>query len=185
MLQRSSGARSSRPAASASLVVHLLPRIVVEQVGPWYPEVVANADEIERVVRAEEERFRETIDRGMREFEELSGGDISAGDAFRLAATYGFPTSSPSSLRASAAPGRRRRLPRRDGASQGDLTGNGERGLAQRAADFARDAGFASEFVGYGKVDVLTQTARSMTSATGRSSPSSARRLLALRAAAR
>ena len=58
--------------------VHALPRVVVEQVGPWYPEVVENADEIERVVRAEEERFRETIDRGMREFEELSGGDISA-----------------------------------------------------------------------------------------------------------
>ena len=35
--------------------------------------------------------------------------------------------------------------------------GTGERGLAQRAADFARDAGFASEFVGYTKVDVLTQ----------------------------
>ena len=54
--------------------VHPLPRVVVEQVGPWYPEVVENADEIERVVRAEEERFRETLDRGMREFEELSGG---------------------------------------------------------------------------------------------------------------
>jgi alanyl-tRNA synthetase len=35
--------------------------------------------------------------------------------------------------------------------------GTGERGLAQRAADFARDAGFAAEFVGYTKVDVLTQ----------------------------
>jgi alanyl-tRNA synthetase len=71
--------------------VYLLPRIVVEQVGPWYPEVVENAAEIERVVRAEEERFRETLDRGMKEFEELASGDISAEDAFRLAATYGFP----------------------------------------------------------------------------------------------
>ena len=71
--------------------VYPLPRIVVEQVGPWYPEVVENADEIERVVRAEEERFRETLDRGMKEFEELAGGDIGADEAFRLAATYGFP----------------------------------------------------------------------------------------------
>ena len=61
--------------------------------GPWYPEVVENADEIERVVRAEEEQFRETIDRGMREFEELSGRDITAEEAFRLAATYGFRSS--------------------------------------------------------------------------------------------
>ena len=35
--------------------------------------------------------------------------------------------------------------------------GTGEKGLAQRAADFAQAAGFATEFVGYAKVDVLTQ----------------------------
>jgi alanyl-tRNA synthetase len=35
--------------------------------------------------------------------------------------------------------------------------GTGEKGLAQRAADFAREAGFEAEFVGYAKVDVLTQ----------------------------
>ena len=32
----------------------------------------AHAAEIERVVKAEEERFRETLDRGMREFDELA-----------------------------------------------------------------------------------------------------------------
>ena len=35
--------------------------------------------------------------------------------------------------------------------------GTGEKGLGQRAADFAQTAGFATEFVGYAKVDVLTQ----------------------------
>jgi hypothetical protein len=35
--------------------------------------------------------------------------------------------------------------------------GTGEKGLGQRAADFAQAAGFATEFVGYAKVDVLTQ----------------------------
>ena len=34
-------------------------------------------DEIERVVRAEEERFRETMERGMREFEALAGARSS------------------------------------------------------------------------------------------------------------
>ena len=138
--------------------VHLLPRIVVEQVGPWYPEVVENADEIERVVRAEEERFRETIDRGMREFEELSSGDIAGGDAFRLAATYGFPIELTVELAREHGhqvdvDGYRSEMERHKEISRG----TGERGLAQRAADFARDAGFASEFVGYAKVDALTQ----------------------------
>ena len=138
--------------------VHLLPRVVVEQVGPWYPEVVENADEIERVVRAEEERFRETIDRGMREFEELSGSDIAAADAFRLAATYGFPIELTVELARERGhdvdvDGYRIQMERHKEISRG----TGERGLAQRAADFAREAGFQSEFVGYTKVDVLTQ----------------------------
>ena len=138
--------------------VHLLPRIVVEQVGPWYPEVVENAEEIERVVRAEEERFRETLERGMREFDELATGDIDAEDAFRLAATYGFPIELTVELarergHAVDVDGYRAEMERHKEISRG----TGERGAAQRAADFAREAGFASEFVGYAKVDVLTQ----------------------------
>ena len=57
--------------------VHPLPAIVVEQVAPWYPEVAEAAEEIERVVRQEEERFRETLERGMREFEALEGAPRS------------------------------------------------------------------------------------------------------------
>jgi len=72
--------------------VHRLPAVVVEQVGPWYPEVVEHADTIEQVVRQEEERFAETLERGLREFEGLGGHEaISGEDAFKLAATYGFP----------------------------------------------------------------------------------------------
>jgi len=72
--------------------VYRLPAVVVEQVGPWYPEVVEHAVTIERVVRQEEERFRETLERGLKEFAELEGIDgISGAEAFRLAATYGFP----------------------------------------------------------------------------------------------
>ena len=72
--------------------LYRLPAIVVEQVGQWYPEVVEHAAEIERVVHVEEERFRETLERGTKEFEELAGRDVISGEeAFRLAATYGFP----------------------------------------------------------------------------------------------
>ncbi|HET7514432.1 MAG TPA: alanine--tRNA ligase, partial [Gaiella sp.] len=138
--------------------VYPLPRIVVEQVGPWYPEVVENAAEIERVVRDEEERFRETLDRGMKEFEELSGADVGAEDAFRLAATYGFPIELTVELarergHAVDVDGYRAEMERHRVISRG----TGEKGLGQRAADFAQAAGFASEFVGYTKVDVLTQ----------------------------
>jgi alanyl-tRNA synthetase len=138
--------------------VYPLPRIVVDQVGPWYPEVVENEAEIERVVRAEEERFRETLDRGMKEFEALAGGDIGADDAFTLAATYGFPIELTVELarergHAVDVDGYRDEMERHREISRG----TGERGLAQRAADFARDAEFETEFVGYAKVDVLTQ----------------------------
>ena len=43
-------------------------------------------------MRAEEERFSETLARGLKVFDELAGKDaIDADDAFTLAATYGFP----------------------------------------------------------------------------------------------
>ncbi len=72
--------------------VYRVPPIVVEQVGRWYPEVVEHTDEISRVVRAEEDRFRETLERGIRAFEELAGEPaIGGGQAFTLAATHGFP----------------------------------------------------------------------------------------------
>ena len=138
--------------------VYPLPRIVIEQVGPWYPELVENAGEIERVVKAEEERFRETLDRGMKEFDELARADIGAADAFRLAATYGFPIELTVELALERGhtvdvDGYRVEMERHREISRG----TGEKGLGQRAADFAQAAGFATEFVGYAKVDVLTQ----------------------------
>ena len=72
--------------------VHRLPAVVVEQMGDAYPVLREHAADIERIVRNEEERFGETLARGMREFDELSGRDaITADDAFTLATTYGFP----------------------------------------------------------------------------------------------
>ncbi|MCP9486333.1 MAG: alanine--tRNA ligase [Gaiellaceae bacterium MAG52_C11] len=138
--------------------VHRLPAIVVEQVGPWYPEVVEHAGTIERVVRQEEERFSETLERGLKEFEELSGAErIGGGDAFKLAATYGFPIE----LTVELATERGQSV---DTDSYGEEMGrhreisrSGAESGAQRAADFATTAGFTSEFVGHAKTDVLTQ----------------------------
>jgi alanyl-tRNA synthetase len=65
---------------------------VVEQMGSWFPELPENRERIRDVLRAEEERFTETLARGMKLFEEVAArGAISGKDAFDLTATYGFP----------------------------------------------------------------------------------------------
>jgi len=139
--------------------VYRLPAVVVEQVGAWYPETVEHAGTIERVVRAEEERFRETLERGMREFDELAGKELITGEeAFRLAATHGFPIELTVELaeergQAVDLDGYRNAM-----AGHREISrGGGERGDVQRAADFARAAGFTTDFVGWEKTEALTQ----------------------------
>ena len=91
--------------------------VVVEQMGEWFPELPDNRERIRDVLRAEEERFTETLARGMKLFEELAaGGAITGKDAFDLTATYGFPFELTTELALRARdPGRRGRLPRADG----------------------------------------------------------------------
>src|SRR5690606_9466979 len=71
---------------------------LVATMGEAYPELADKRDFVERVLRAEEERFGETLEHGMRIFDEVaardavkSAGEIPGGDAFRLYDTYGFP----------------------------------------------------------------------------------------------
>jgi alanyl-tRNA synthetase len=62
--------------------------------GEAYPELRDKRTLVERALRAEEERFAETLDAGMRIFDEVaarSQGAIPGEDAFRLYDTYGFP----------------------------------------------------------------------------------------------
>ena len=66
-----------------------------DEMGEAYPELVAAADNVMRVLKLEEERFAETLDQGMRILEadisNMSGRTISGETAFRLYDTYGFP----------------------------------------------------------------------------------------------
>ncbi len=65
---------------------------VVDLMGDAYPELGRRRGHIEKIVRAEEERFLETIDGGLRRLDELRGAAAIGGDdAFRLYDTYGFP----------------------------------------------------------------------------------------------
>ena len=138
---------------------HRLSRIVVGQMGDAYPQLTEHAEEIERVWQGEEERFSETLARGQRVFDELADRPaIDAEDAFALAATFGFPIEltqelaeergQPVDIDGFRALMEEHRVVSRAGGDKSDL---------QRAAEFASSAGFESEFVGYAKLDVLTQ----------------------------
>ncbi|MET0560571.1 MAG: alanine--tRNA ligase [Gaiellaceae bacterium] len=138
--------------------VHRLSAVVIEQMGEAYPELPPRADDIARVIRIEEERFGETLERGLRLFEELGADEAISGEqAFTLAATYGFPVELTVELagergQAVDVDGYRVEMERHREVSRAG--GSTE---SQRAADFARAADFTTEFVGYAKTDVLTQ----------------------------
>ena len=67
---------------------------LVEEMGAAYPELAAKQSFVEEALRTEEQRFGETLEHGMRVFDEVaakSGETIPGEDAFRLYDTYGFP----------------------------------------------------------------------------------------------
>src|SRR5216683_3276950 len=69
-----------------------LTRAVSDVMGDVYPELLSKEQHIERVTRAEEERFLETIEGGLSRMEELRHQPVISGeDAFKLYDTYGFP----------------------------------------------------------------------------------------------
>jgi alanyl-tRNA synthetase len=132
---------------------------VIEQMGDTYPELVDHRREIQDVLSAEEQRFAETLERGMTLFEEAAAdGRISGDDAFALQATYGFPIELTRELARERGleineEEYTRLMEEHREISRAGVAG----GSAQRAAEFAAAAGFRSEFVGYEKTDVLTQ----------------------------
>src|SRR6266542_1899086 len=72
-------------------LVHLTGR-VVDLMRGVYPDLDAKRAHIERTTRAEEERFLETIEGGLKRLDELKGAKVIGGDeAFKLYDTYGFP----------------------------------------------------------------------------------------------
>src|SRR3954470_16193920 len=128
--------------------------VVRGQMGSVYPELEERRGEVGALIQGEEERFRETLARGEKLFEEVvAKGEIAPEDAFRLHDTYGFPWELTKELAA-------------------------ERGLEVNEEEFTRlmeeqrersrqgsafevdikisGAAPRSEFVGYERTDVLT-----------------------------
>jgi len=67
--------------------------VVVEMYGEAYPELVKNKQKVIDTIKAEEERFNKTLDRGYKLLEEFieSKKDIDGESAFKLYDTFGFP----------------------------------------------------------------------------------------------
>lgn len=67
--------------------------ILCETMGDVFPELVERRDIIERIIRAEEESFLATLDRGLQRFDALDtpNGVVRGADAFELYDTFGFP----------------------------------------------------------------------------------------------
>ena len=128
--------------------------LVGEQLGSVYPELEERRREIEELIRGEEERFVETVERGQKLFEEIvAKGEVTGEDAFRLYDTYGFPLELTKELAAE----------RGLEINEEEFTRlmEEQRQRSREGAAFDVDiklspAAPRSEFVGYEKTDVLT-----------------------------
>ena len=126
---------------------------VIEQMGEAYPELGQHRAEITQVLNAEEERFAETLERGMKVFEDAAAqGEITGDDAFALQATFGFPIELTQEL------ARERGL----GVNDEEFTRlmEGHREISRQTSKVQIDIRFPdtprSEFVGYERTQVLT-----------------------------
>jgi len=65
---------------------------VVETYETVYPELKENVTKIVDVINAEETKFRNTLEKGLKEFEKISAkGSLSAEEVFYLYESFGFP----------------------------------------------------------------------------------------------
>ncbi len=133
--------------------------VVIEQMAGGYPELEEHRSEIHRILTAEEERFSETLARGLRLFEEIAerGSDIAGEAAFKLHDTFGFPLELTQELARERGLGVDVEEFTRLMAEQRQRSRAAISRDNRRAADFALGAGFRTDFVGYEKIEALTQ----------------------------
>ena len=72
-----------------------LAKIVIEQYKEYYKELEKNKETILQVISEEKVKFNKTLEKGLKEFEKVSGrleeNTINKDEAFRLYDTFGFP----------------------------------------------------------------------------------------------
>ncbi|HLP29243.1 MAG TPA: alanine--tRNA ligase [Candidatus Didemnitutus sp.] len=86
-------ARYARNLGLAEPVLWKHVAILCETMGDKFPELIARRSVIERIIKAEEESFLATLDRGLLRFDavDASSGVVGGADAFELYDTFGFP----------------------------------------------------------------------------------------------
>lgn len=77
--------------------LHQLVSVLVREMGDVFPELVNRQEKIEATLKAEEEQFNRTLDRGLKLFEDAAakveaGVNFPAETVVKLWETYGFPT---------------------------------------------------------------------------------------------
>ncbi len=138
--------------------IYRLPAVVTHQLGDAYPILREHEADVERIVRAEEDRFSETLARGMKVFEDLAAEEaITADEAFALVATYGFPIELAQELaeergQALDMDGFRRLMEEHRDVSRA----GGDSSTLQLAAELVGPGRPATEFVGYAGTHALT-----------------------------
>ena len=66
-------------------------KVIVKKYSDEYPELKKNENFIEEQLVREEEKFSQTLEKGLKQFEKMSKDGISGQEAFILFSTYGFP----------------------------------------------------------------------------------------------
>lgn len=91
-------ARYGRKLGFTQPFLNELASVVADTMGSVFPEMRDRLDLVQKVIRAEEESFNVTLDRGLQLFEEIArtaedseSPSIDGEDAFKLYDTYGFP----------------------------------------------------------------------------------------------
>ncbi|OGY44577.1 MAG: alanine--tRNA ligase [Candidatus Buchananbacteria bacterium RIFCSPHIGHO2_02_FULL_40_13] len=87
--------RAIRYGQKLGLVENFTPRIaevVIDKMGGFYKELRTNRDFIISQLAKEEEKFNETLKKGLKELEKIGQNKkVSGSEAFKLFTTYGFP----------------------------------------------------------------------------------------------
>ncbi|WP_334118173.1 alanine--tRNA ligase [Limnobacter sp.] len=133
---------------------------LVTEMGEAYPELAKAAAQVRSILKAEEERFFETIENGMSILDSAlgalpKGGMLDGDTAFKLHDTYGFP------LDLTADVCREREMSVDDAAF--DAAMNKQKQQARAAGKFKMDAdlaysGVSTEFKGYYALEVANAT---------------------------
>ncbi|MCS6987958.1 MAG: alanine--tRNA ligase [Chloroherpetonaceae bacterium] len=90
--------RYARSLGQAEPILHKIAPTLADAMGDVFPELVERQSAIEQIIRAEEENFLETLDRGIQIFSDIAAKVksenqtiIAGSDVFKLYDTYGFP----------------------------------------------------------------------------------------------